>query len=309
MADTTPAMTPTQRRTFDELLAIGADRPVARPGLVDELRDHIRNGTAAAVEAWTEKSLFLSKSMLIKVRTCEGQALADAQQPPDFTRLSVPLAAGQIAHRAIQLSHTHKGQPAERYVRSAISAARRSEERFAQFWDDDAGDGEQSDVIVEATNKVNGFLTSWPDLKDNWSPRFEEKVAAAVGGLRMSARVDLILGNPRVDGRQTMLIADWKTGDLSDRHYDEASFYGLVAALRHGVPPWRSLVYSLASGEWTEPDITEGRLWQAADAVVDAACRQVAVLTEQREPQLTGGPHCRWCPLKDTCPASEAKAA
>jgi hypothetical protein len=62
------------------------------------------------------------------------------------------------------------------------------------------------------------------------------------------------------------------------------------------------VVYSLASGEYTDPDVTPARLLDTAAVVVDAVVRYVDVLTEAREPVLTPERYCLWCPAKDTCP-------
>ncbi len=113
-----------------------------------------------------------------------------------------------------------------------------------------------------------------------------------------------MLGRPRADLRQTLLLVDLKSGNLGDEHYDEAQFYALIATLRHRVAPWRSLVYSLASGDYTAPEVTENSLFAIADKVVLGVRSMVDTLTETRQPQLSAGDHCRWCPLKDTCAAS-----
>ena len=78
-----------------------------------------------------------------------------------------------------------------------------------------------------------------------------------------------------------MFIADWKSGALRDNHVNEAMFYALVATLRHGIPPYRSTVYSLASGTFTDPDVTAERLRAAAAQVVAGVTAIVDVLTDE----------------------------
>ena len=51
----------------------------------------------------------------------------------------------------------------------------------------------------------------------------------------------LVLGRPRRTGQQTMHIADWEFGGLRDNHEQEAR------------------MYSLASGTFTQPDVTPRR--------------------------------------------------
>lgn len=295
-------MTPSQLRTFDELLAVGQARPIAPTGLVDELRDTIERGTADAVNAWTDRSLWFGKAQLSSIGRCEGTPLAEASAPRSRD-LHPATAVGIAAHRAIQLAHTHLGHPVAWYVDQSISASM-VEEAFSEFWTN-AHPGIQSDLQMQMMSRVTAFLDSWPPLDDTWAWRFEESVQAKIGRLTLGARIDLTLGRPRPDGRQTMLLCDLKTGSLGEHHDLEAAFYALVATLRHGVPPFRSVVYSLASGDWTEPDVTADMLRDVASRVVDGVVRYVAVMTEERAPALTAGPHCRFCPAKSTCPSAE----
>lgn len=299
-------LAPAQRHTFDQLLAIGADRPVAPAGLVDELRERIADGTADAMARWGQP-LWFSKAMLTEAVRCEGMAAAHAETAPTGAAarpLHPATMVGIVAHRAIQICQTHPGEPPAYYVSEAVRASR-NEDRFGATWST-MGDAERSDLQMAATSRLISFLDSWPPLRDEWAWRFEESTQSRIGKLTLAARTDLVLGRPRADGRQTMLLCDLKTGSLGDHHDLEAGFYALVAALRWGVPPWRSTVYSLASGEWTDPEVTQQRLTEVAEAVVSAVNSRVAVLSDQREPTLTAGEWCRFCPASETCPAHAA---
>lgn len=304
---TAPELTPSQRRTFDELLAVGTDRPKAPDGLAADLEEKIRRGTSQAVARWTEPSMYFDKSMLATALACDGKVLADRRDAGPSRDVMHPRAvSGIIAHHAIQIAQTHRGQPTAHYVRESVDTKRRNDDRIAEFWSQ-SSDGDTSDVLMEATSKVQAFLSSWPPLADNWGPVFEQQMQAKVGKLKLSARMDLVLGSPKADGRQTMFLCDFKTGGLNDdKHPMEASFYALVATLRNGVPPFRSTVYSLAAGDWTDPDVNADTLHQVADQVVEAVVTTVDMLTEAREPTLTSGPHCRFCPALATCPAAAA---
>jgi hypothetical protein len=305
-ADLRP-MTPTQERTFTDLLAVGGPRPYEPPGLVAELREHLERGTGPAVERWSERSLWLSKGQLFAALRCEQQFRTERETPRSEGKHPLT-AAGDVTHRAIQLAYTHPGRPVAEYVRYAIASLRGSEADFEVFFSR-TDMATQSDVVMAATSRVTAFLDSWPTMADEWSPRFEEPIQAKVGGLTLSARVDLVLGRPRTTGQQTMFIADWKSGALGETHADEAMFYALVAALRHGVAPYRSCVYSLASGTYTDPDVTAERLWRAADQVIAGVAAIVEVLTDRREPTRSAGRHCSYCPLKDDCSAYAELAA
>lgn len=294
-------LTPRQMSVLDRLVAVGADRPFAPPDLVDELAAVLEAAAASAVPKWTERSFYLTKGMFLTATRCEGQVVAEAQQPR--SGISVPLVVGTVAHRAIQLAYTHPMRPANEYVRQAVVASRKADQALDEWWVS-AEPSEQSDLLMQATSRVTNFLDDFPPLQESWSPRFEEPIVAKAGKLTMSCRPDLVIGRPRGDLKQTMLLIDFKTSDIKEEHEREARFYGLVAALRHGVPPWRSTVYSLSSGDYTEPDMTPDVLIDTAHEVGLAVASLVDVLTEARTPTLLAGPHCRYCPAKATCTAA-----
>lgn len=295
------ALTPRQVRTLDELLAIGADRPGTDPSLLGEIVSRLETAAGEAVANWTERSLYLTKAQYLSALRCEGELLANARATR--TGLHAATVAGTVAHRAVQLSYTHPLRPVADYVKQAIAGARSSDADLDEWWAK-LPLSEQSDVTMQITSKVTNFLDDFPPLDPSWSPRFEEPISAKVGRLTLASRADLLIGRPRGDLRQTMLLVDLKTGALKDEHLDEAHFYALVATIRYGVPPWRSLVYSLASGEYTEPDITADILLETVDKVAKAVVSIVDVLTERRTPNLQPGAHCRWCPARHDCDAA-----
>ena len=296
-------LNPSQRRVFDDLLAIGQTRPVASLELAGLLRSRIEVGTAEAVARWTEPRFFLSKSLLISALRCPGQVVAERSELAPRA-LHQATAVGIATHRAVQMANTHPGRTVAWYVDQAVAASR-GEEGFSAFWED-AAIGVQSDVKVQSLSRTTCFLDTFPPLDPAWAWRFEETMQSRVGRLTLAARPDLVLGRPRPDGRQTMFICDLKTGYLHEAHDQEAAFYALVSTLRNGVPPFRSTVLSLASGDWTDPDIDEGVLLAAADDVIRSVNLLVDALTETGPVTLIGGIHCRYCPAKATCSASEA---
>lgn len=300
-------LTPVQRRTHSELLEVGAPRPYSPPKLPDQLKDLLRERTGPALERWTESSLFLTKSRAVSMMTCEGKSTYELSTPWRGT-IHPATAAGTLVHRAVQIAHTHPGHPVASYVQAAVDASVRSDSSFAEFFE--AADlGVQSDLVSQATSRVTLFLDSWPTLIPAWTPRFEEPMQAKIGRLTLSARPDLVLGRPKHDGRRTVLLCDFKTGALSERHEFESLFYALVATLRHGVVPFRSVTYSLGSAEWVSPELSAETLMDTAAKVADLAVAQVEVMTDVRPATLTPGPHCSWCPLSKTCEMSLVREA
>lgn len=304
MTSTIPSLNRSQRRVFDDLLAMGGSRPVMPDGLVDRLSQHLVAGISDATAQWTGSRLFVSKSLVTNTLRCEGLVLANESSP--LTTLAAPTAVGIAAHRAVQIAYTHEQLTAEECVNEAIAASC-GEDRFAEFWET-AGVGTQSDLTMQILSKTIAFLDSFPPLMPNWSARFEEGFQAPLGPALLGARCDLVLGRPKADQRQTMFLADLKTGSLNDGHFHEAMFYALVSTLHFGVAPYRSAVYSLASLEWTDPDVTEPRLFEAADQVIETVQRYVGAKSGRRPVQLSPGPHCRYCPDKGECESFDPDA-
>jgi len=300
---TAAALNPTQLKVFDQLLCVGMDRPTMPPTLAEDLTTMIEARTATALRRWTESRLWLSKSKVETALRCEGQLVADADGTRS-TLLHPATAVGIVAHKAIQFAHTHPNRTVADYVNAAIRAAQ-AEDAFHEFWDQ-ADLAVQSDLIGQMISKTTSFLDSFPALDETWTPRFEESIQTKIGTLLLAAKPDFTLGRPRPDFKQTMFLADVKTGSINDNHFDEAMFYALVATLRFGVAPYRSVVFSLASGEWTDPDVTPERLYAAAERVIAAVDSVTDVMTDRRPPLLNAGRHCSYCPAKDSCPAFAA---
>lgn len=306
--DHTPAtyLNASQQNVFDNLLAVGIPRPFAPEGLAGELALYLEQVTAEAVEAWTEPSLWISKSQVMTVLRCEAQTIAYKADTSE-RGMNHRTAAGIIAHKGIQIAGTYPGRPVRQYVDGAVELSCEDESDFKQWWEG-ISEARRAETVGLATERVAGFLDSWPVLDERWEPRFEASVQAKVGRLTLGGRVDLSLGRPRAP-RQTMLLCDFKTGAVNDDHRLEAGFYALVSTLRYGIPPFRSVIYSLASGEWTEPaDVTAENLWEVAEVVGRAVNSYVEVLTEARAPEYGPGRHCSWCPANSTCPKADPTA-
>ena len=292
-------LTPRQIKTLNNLISIGAERPNSRVNLAAELEEVIRVGTSKSIASWTEKSLYFTKSQYMSMLKCEGAVKAYAQEQRGNI-LPMPVIVGIVSHRAVQLSYTHPGKSMGDYVKQAIIGARSSDKNIDD-WFAKASQSDQSDVIMQSVSKVTNFSDDWPRLEESWSPRFEEPISSKIGNLTLSCRADLVLGRPRVDLRQTMMLIDLKSGNLKPEHDQEANFYALVSTLRHGVPPWRSLIYSLSSGDYSEPDVNEKILFETAESVVKEVNNYIEIMTEERVAKLTPGDQCNYCPVSESC--------
>ena len=72
--------------------------------------------------------------------------------------------------------------------------------------------------------------------------------------------------------------------------------------IRTGVPPFRVASYYLDSCSFRAEDVTvELLLTTAVGRVVEGVRRMVELHLKQREPTLTPGPACGWCPRREAC--------
>jgi hypothetical protein len=313
MPDIGPKLNSVQKRVLDELFSPTGPRPVSPKGIAEELSEIILARTGPVLGGWPDSSFWFGKSTMSSLSKCEGtyvgQLLERENQSKGSARMFPATAAGIVAHRAIQIAHTHHeaGYLPEQLVKLAVAGAI-TEESFSDFWTS-APTHTQSDVLTKAVGATVGFLDMLPPLSHVWVPRFEESLIGKVGKLTMSSRVDLILGRPRADGRRTIMIFDVKTTDIRDNHRDEALLYALISTLRHGVMPYRSTVLSLASGEWTDPDFNDDELRDFAAKVGEFVVSGVELGLESREPILTPGDHCLWCPARKVCHSSAVKGS
>jgi hypothetical protein len=285
-------VTPAQARVRDALILPGT-RAAFSDDLIERLERRLFEGTAAALCHWGQSRMFLTKHKLVVATRCEGCLFAESTQP--YPGMSKPAAIGNVAHKAIQLSHTHTGISPAESVRTAVDALMQTDDGFREYWVG-ANAAIQSDVHTQSVSFTTTFLDSFPPLLDEWAPRFEEPIQARVGRLVLSSRPDLVIG--RADDNPGLLLIDLKTGQIRDEHDDEAAFYALAAALRYRLAPWRSTVYSLASGEWTEAAVTEEQLVAITEKVVAAAVAQAEVLTGRRPPVIVDGADCRFCAIR-----------
>jgi hypothetical protein len=125
------------------------------------------------------------------------------------------------------------------------------------------------------------------------------------GDLVVSGQIDLVLGmpDPADPLRPHRLAIDLKTGGARPEYVEDMRLYALLLALRFGVPPYRVASFFLESGGWQAEDVGERELFHAADRVIVAA-RAAAGLLKGREPLLTPGAWCGWCPRAVECPVA-----
>jgi PD-(D/E)XK nuclease superfamily protein len=301
-------LTEPQRRTLDQLIGTG-DRPVFPADLTQRLRDRIED---AVRELDPAEPLWIGKERLSDLGRCEGTFASKLLgEGPAFTH-SANTAAGVLLHKAIEVEVGSRDDGLDPHQLAGVAADRLvdREERFAEYWRELPAP-EQDDLLMDVVRKITLFEGSFPPLRDlrrQLAPATELPMRAELSGgaLVLSGKIDLLLGAPdRLEpARATRIAIDLKTGGAYPEYVEDNRFYALLLALRFGVPPYRVASLFLEGGTWQAEDVSEGSLFHAADRVV-AAARGAQSFRAGREPALTPGRWCRWCPRSSTCPAAE----
>lgn len=304
-------LTDPQRRTLEQLIGSG-ERPSFPADLAQRLRDRIE-GAVRGLDM--KASLWLGKERLHDHTRCEGLLQAQVQgEAPPFAH-SAKTAAGVLAHRVVEVDMASR-ELLDPQGAAELAARRLSdrEERFAEHWST-LTTAEQDESLMEAARRVTLLRGSFPpirDLRRTLAPVSELRVRTELlgGDLVISGQIDLVLGlaDPAEPMRATRLAIDFKTGDARPEHVEDNRLYALLLILRFGVPPYRVASYFLEAGTWQAEDVSEAVLVHAADRVVSAA-RVASALQNGRDPTLTPGPWCSWCPRARTCPMADPISA
>jgi hypothetical protein len=299
-------LTEQQRRTLDQL--IGSDRPVFATDLAQRLRDRIEE---AARGLELDDVLWLGKERLNDLDRCEGTFWSKLTgEGPPFAH-NRATAVGVVQHRAIEVAVGARDalDPHEIALLAATRIAER-EERFGEFWRE-MSRPEQDDLLMEVARRTVLFEGSFPPLRElrrELAPTVEVPMKAMLlgGSLVVSGKVDLMLGRPdrTQPHRAQRLLIDLKTGGAYPEHAEDNRAYALLHTLRFGVPPYRVASFFLEGGTWQVEDVDEELLFHAADRVIRAA-RSAGSLRAGREPALTPGRWCAWCPRAEACPVAD----
>jgi hypothetical protein len=299
-------LTAVQLRTLRDL--IGGEPPTDGGAVAAAARARLEGALATLGLKGAHKPLWLSKGTLADLERCEG--IFDARlrrEGPPFEH-SENTAAGVLFHKAIEVDVGSRQEFDIRLVAErAAGRLARDDRGFGAFWEI-MDELDRFALLTETTRSIERFRASFPPLGGRGPavpiPEFPVKAVLADGGVVLSGRIDLLLtrsdaANPRDPPR---LALDLKTGSPRSEHAEDMRFYALLMALRYGASPFRVATFFLESGEWQAEDVTGETLGRAVDRVVTAA-ETALELQRGREPALTPGPWCRWCPRRETCPA------
>lgn len=297
--------TPAHERLVHELLGWDDARPVADPGLRDQLHADLTEGLAPlADQVPPGERLFLSKSRVSSL-VCDGRYLDQQDSPFEW---SPQLAGGKLAHRAIELDQAGgRAASPDEIVAHAWHEMATSVGSLAD-WLNGLGAIEASALRHTAEQRVTDFRDTWPVLPAQAHLRLEQRIDATFldGRVLVTGTPDLTVGGVR-DDRARMLLVDLKTGRRNPMvERQDLRLYALLATLKYGLPPFRWATYYVSEGAWDLEDLDAVLLHGAVRRLVDAATR--AATLEFHRPaeddlRLVGGAWCRFCGRRETCPA------
>lgn len=291
-----PALTPLQDRTLQALRR--SEMPVLiDPAEIAELIEEFTRGFEAIVAAVPEdQKFFLNKHLLTRILGCEVAAVA-----PEEFQWAVPIALGQISHRAIQLGINWPGEPAPITLVDEAIARVSEEDSSLGDWVAGLSLADRADLRGMATERVTKFIESFPPLDPRSHPMTESKVYWPTDGpITLSGKVDLVIGKP--SGHESRkLIVDLKSGRPRPNHRDDLRFYALLETLRAKVPPRKTASFYLDAGDTDAEDVTIGILRSASRRTLDGLGALVEVSTGLRPAQTKVSHACKWCPLREQC--------
>ena len=294
---------PAQQEVVTLLGAPRDARPEFDPGLRDRLRAHLEarlEPLNALIESddFDGDNLFLSKYMLSQVLGCEQKFMAERLEPFAW---SPPIARGTVIHKAIELSVHWRGESSPLVLVDEALASLQNADKSIGDYLTTCGESERAELRAGAGAAMTQFLECFPPLKPAWRPATESPIRAELHGglIVLPGKPDLTLGQP--DGTVAgKVIVDFKTGGFSPAHREDLRFYALLEALRI-LPPRLLATYYLDQGRIHSEEVTEDLLLSASERVIDGAHRYVELVSSTRQPGVTPGPSCRWCPVQLDC--------
>ncbi|HEY4375771.1 MAG TPA: PD-(D/E)XK nuclease family protein [Acidimicrobiales bacterium] len=297
-----PPLNPAQQQALDQLGAVSGERPTFPEDLRARLRHDLEAGLAPILaELGPDDDLTVSKHLLSLVHGCEGRMLAEEAEGNTFV-VSVPIARGTVAHKAIELGIHWRGDAAPLDLVDEALARLTNTDHWLADWLQACPEADRAELRATAGDRVHKFFECFPPLQPRWRPVTESSLWVDLlgGRVRLKGKVDLTIGQAR--GHEAgKVIIDLKTGGPSGTHRDDLRFYALLEAVRIGVPPRLVASYYLDLGEARSEPVTEGILDATVARTVDGARRVVDLRNGSVAPTLRPSYACRWCPALATC--------
>jgi PD-(D/E)XK nuclease superfamily len=291
------ALNPTQREVLDRIRLPVDQRLVWPEGIRRDIHDRLQDELADVRDLIPDEGqLWVAKSALDAVHGCEARHRADRFE------WSVPVARGRVAHKAIEMTVTWRGDPEPReLVDEAIGRLEEGDDGLADFLRT-CGTAARVDLASQAVTVVDGFLTTFPPLTRGYRPTAEARRRWSLfdDAIVLSGRFDLTVGVP--DGtRAGRAIIELKSGGVAQSHRDDLRFYALLETLVVGVPPMSIVGHYPDSGRADVEIVTADVLESALRRTVAGVRRLAELEYRDATPRRVPGPPCRWCPISDDC--------
>jgi hypothetical protein len=256
--------------------------------------------------AVTDAPIVLTDSVVRRVVACEGLAVAAASTEP--VEVTWPMFRGRALDAFVQ--HVLFAGPVADAVTDITSMWVASEsiedlELLERFTSGGTASGEVAfnESAVEDLASLATHAMAFSGTRP-YAPRTEVRMAAAFAGvLELRGRADVLFGGPGTE--LPAVLVEVKSGRIRDEHRAQLRHYVLLAALRHGEAPAGATLWSPDAG--LEPLHVPGVVASSAERVA-AAVVSIAEISAGREPTLTPGVHCRFCPASVECPQAERES-
>jgi len=296
---TDPPLNPAQADLLAVLRGDPADRPTFDAGLRHELRAALEDALEPLVQHLGPKALYVAKHPLDQVLGCEGRYLAEEAEPFAWTP---PMARGVVAHKAIELGLSWRGDPVPGdLVAEAVARLADGSDGLAD-WLQTASETDHAELQSVATDRVSAFFELFPPLRRAWRPVTESKVRVELfdGAVVLSGKIDLSLG--QADGTTAgKVLIDLKTGSPRPSHIDDLRFYAVLETIRVGTPPRLLASVYLDQGRPMVEEVTVDVLAAGVRRAIGGASRMVALTRLGEQPVLRPSFGCSWCPALDGC--------
>lgn len=289
------------------LMDRGAPRPTHRGELADELRCYLEAelGDLQVREGRRAKPLWISKGTYSMFAACETYAISRRAERFTWSEAAV---LGTVADRAVANVLGSTTAPTEA-VEAAITTLEAAGDDLARYLKN-LGPSSRDLLVLQVGELLSRLVEVWPLYSRSiYDHQVRLRVSLAGGAVVLSGVPDVVLGRLREpSGQSRALVLDWKSGQVRPEHRVEQRFYALLVTLQAKRPPWRVATYYLAAQGALLDEVDEALLWETARAVTTIV-RRIAATTAGDVPRRQGGPQCRWCGCRATCPVVGATSA
>jgi hypothetical protein len=297
--------TPTQRLVIERLL--GRDQtldaraaPTPFPSeLAGALLRLLEDGLETVGRSYLPgRPLSITKHDLGAVFKCEGFFLAE--EPFQWT---APKLRGTVVAKAMSMLCLRRfaDQADLDLAEQAVEALGAADAGIGEFLER-CSEFERGELTLGCADLLTKFRADWPPLQRAWIPRIESPAHLPLlgGRILLKARYDLALGHPGCNPADVVIV-DFKAGTERSEHIEEVRHYALVEAVRTGTPPKKIAVHYVDGGYFREEEVTEDVLHSALRRTVEGVSRIHELWTSAREPALSPGSTCHFCPALASC--------